>query len=158
MSTTLKWGLITGMVYVVFELLKNLMGLQQGGGMMGMGMQFLILIITFFTIYLGVKESRDEDHGGQLTMGEGFKTGMQIVLIASILAGVYVLIYGLIIDPEYGDKIQDNLREQWDAQNMTEEQQDMALKWTGWMLNPLLMAPVTIAWVLFWGLIKSLVA
>ena len=62
MSITLKWGLITGMVYVIFSLVSNMLGLQQGGGSSA-GLGILIYLLqwggTFFTIYMGVKEIRD---------------------------------------------------------------------------------------------------
>ena len=80
MSTVLKWGLITGAVYVIFSLVSNLLGVQQGGGgSMGLGflINFLMMVATFFTIYLGIKEARDQDLGGYLTMGQGFITGIE---------------------------------------------------------------------------------
>ena len=80
MSTTVKWGLITGMVYVFFSLISNMLGLQEAGssGNMGIGMLVNVLLfgVTFYTVFLGVKEWRDQDMNGYSTTGEGFKAQM----------------------------------------------------------------------------------
>jgi amino acid transporter len=161
MSTTLKWGLITGMVYVLFSLISNMLGIQQGGGgNMGLGLlvNFLLMLATFFTIYLGVKETRDQDLGGFLTMGQGFMAGLKMALIAGVIAGLFTLIYMKFIDPDMTDRIMEGAEAQWDEYNVPEEQREMSRKFTGMFLNPFIMAPFMILWIAFWGVIKSLVA
>ena len=94
MSITLKWGLITGMVYVIFALVTNMLGLQQSGGgsvVIGMLMNALLLGITFFTIYSGVKETRDNEMEVRYNIGQAFKTGMAIAVIAGAIAGLFTL-------------------------------------------------------------------
>lgn len=159
MSTTLKWGLITGMVYVIFSLLNNMLGVQPGGSNQSLSflMSFLLMVVTFFTLFLGVKEIR-EDLGGYLTFGQGFKAGMGIALIASVIAAIFTLIYMKFIDPDLGDKIMEGVEEQWEQAGMAEEQRDMARKWTSYMFNPVIMTLFMLVYVNFWGLIKSLVA
>ena len=96
MSTTVKWGLITGMVYVISSLISNLLGLQQGGGgSMGLGMLVNILLfgITFYTLFLGVKEVRDTELNGYLNMGQAFRSGMKIAVIAGVIGAIFSFIY-----------------------------------------------------------------
>ncbi len=161
MTTTVKWGLITGMVYVAFSLISNIMGLQQGGGgSMGIGMlvNFLLLVATFFTIYLGIKELRDQDLGGFLTVSQGFMAGLKMALIAGVIAGLFTFIYMEFIDPTMGDKIMAASEEQMDKMNVPEENREMSMKWTSFMVNPVFMAAFTIIWIAFWGMIKAVVA
>ena len=160
MSTTLKWGLITGMVYVIYSLISNMLGLQQGGMGMGLGLlaNIVIMLATFFTIYLGIKESRDTDLNGYMTMGQGFMTGFKIALIAGLIAGIFAFVYAKFIDPDMADKMMSTAEEQWDEMNVPEEQREMSRKITGMFLNPVIMAPFMILWVLFWGVFKSLIA
>ena len=162
MSTTVKWGLITGLVYIVFSLIGNVTGIQQagGGGSMGLGflLNILIMVATFFTIYMGVKETRDEVLGGYLTMGDALKSGMKIALIAGIALAVYSLLYATVIDPHMMDKAMEAAEEKWDEMGMSEEQREMSRKWAGMFMNPYILAPFLICWVAFWGLLKSLVA
>jgi hypothetical protein len=40
------------------------------------------MIITFFTIYMGIKEIRDGELNGEMTTGIAIRKGMKIALIA----------------------------------------------------------------------------
>lgn len=163
MSTTLKWGLITGMVYVVFSLISNMLGLQQGGGSMGSAglgilLNAVLMLITFFTLYRGVREIRDEDLDGNLNMGQAIRKGMAIALIAGVMLGVYMLIYAYLIDPHMMDNAMEAVEAKWDEMGIPEEQREMSRKFTKMFMNPAILAPFSIIWVAFWGLLKSLVA
>ena len=160
MSTTMKWGLITGAVYVIFALINNILGVQEGGGfsMLGLLTNTIILGATFFTIYSGVKEIRDTELDGFLTFGQGFKSGMGIALIACIVSAVFTYIYVSFIDPELINRVTAMTEAQWEEQNMPEEQMDVARQWMGYMMNPTFMSLIAAVSVIFWGLIKSLIA
>ena len=163
MSTAIKWGLITGMVYVVFSLVSNLLGIQGGmGGGSNVGMSYLVLLLitvaTFFTIYLGVKEYRDQDKGGYITLGEGFIQGLQIALIAGVISAIFMIIYTQVIDPDFTTKISESAEAQWEEMGMSEEQIENARKMSGWFTNPLALAAYSLFMAAFSGLIKSLIA
>ena len=161
MSTTLKWGLITGAVYIIFSLISNMLGLNQGGGgnaMLGFLMNVILFGVTLFLFYLGIKEVRDEDLGGYLNMGQAFRNGMKIAVVAGLIAAVFTFIYMKVIDPGLSDRILEGAEDQWDQQGMPEEQREMARKFTGMFLNPMLMAPFVLLWTVFWGMIKSLIS
>jgi len=149
MSITLKWGLITGMVYVIFSLVSNMLGLQQGsGGSAGLGILIYLLQwgSTFFTIYLGVKEIRENELGGYIDIGQAFKKGMAIALIGGLISALFTLIYMNFIDPEMGDRILEGAEDQWSRKIM------------GIFLNPWIMAPFVIVWIALGGMVKSLIA
>jgi len=159
MSNALKWGLITGMVYVLFSLGSNLLGLQNAGsGMMGILVNIVIMVITFFTIYMGIKEIRDEELNGELTTGIAVRKGLQIALIAGLLAAVFSVLYSTVIDPAFMERMMEASEAKFDEGNVPEAQREMSRTIMKFMFNPYVMAPFTIAWVVFWGLLKSLVA
>ncbi len=155
----MKWGLITGMVYVIFSLLNNMLGLQEGGGfsMLGMLSNTLVFLGTLVTVYLGVKEIRDTQLGGFLTFGQGFKSGMGIALIAALVSAVFSYIYLALIDPDFISKLMAATEAQWEKQNMPEDQMDVARKYMGYMMNPFIISLIAMVSVIFWGLIKSLI-
>lgn len=155
----MKWGLITGAVYIIFSLINNLLGVSEGGGfsMIGLLTNTLVLGVTFFTIYTGVKEIRDSELEGFLTFGQGFKSGLAIALIAAIIAAVFSYVYIAIIDPGMIDKIIAMTEAQWEEQNMPEAQMEQARTWMGYFMNPVIMSLIGAVSVIFWGVIKSLV-
>ncbi len=163
MSIALKWGLITGMVYVLFSLGSNLLGLQNssggaGGAMVGFLVNGILMVITFFTIYKGIKEIRDEELSGEMTTGLAVRKGMKIALIAGLLAGFFSVLYTKVIDPGFFDRMMEATEARFDQMNTPESQREMSRSIMKFMFNPLLTVPFTILWVCFWGLLKSLVA
>jgi len=159
MSTTLKWGLITGMVYVIFSLISNMLGIQQsGGGGLGWLVFLVSLIGSFITILLGIKETRDQDLGSYITFGQGFMTGFKIALIASVISAIFTLIYTKFIDPDFAEKMMEGVEAQWDKAGMPEENREVARKWTSYMFNPFIMSAMSLLISIFWGVIQSLIA
>ncbi len=162
MSTTMKWGLITGAVYVIFSLISNILGLQDGAsaGMAGLSfvLNFVLMIVTFFTIYLGVKEIRDQDQGGYISFGEAFKKGLTIAVIAGVVSGIFTLLYMTVIDPTMSEMIIQRAEEQLEQSNAPEEQREMTMKFTKYISSPLFLSPFILLYIALWGLFKSLIA
>lgn len=160
MSTTVKWGLITGMVYVAISLVNNLLGLQEPGnaGSAGLGMliSFTTFLITFLTIYLGVKEYKNEDLGGYLTTTQGFKAGLKMAFIAGIIAAVFSFIYMQFIDPGLMERIMAAQEEQFEE--IPEDRRKMMENIMGIFSNPIFLAFFTVIWITLWGMVKGLVA
>ncbi len=159
MSTTVKWGLITGMIYIIHSLLVNMLGLSKPGegfSLVPLLMNTILLVATFFTIYLGIKEVR-EANDGFITFGSAFKSGMGIVAITSVVAAIFTLVYVKLIDPGFSAEMISVIEGQWEEANMPEEQREVAAKWVGIMFKPAMLFVLTIVTVIFWGLIKSLI-
>jgi hypothetical protein len=158
MSIAVKWGLITGLVYVIFSLISNLMGLAQSGGVVPILINTVLMVITFFTIYRGIKEIRDEELNGQLTSGLALRKGMKIALIAGLLSAAFSLIYVKIIDPDFMNKVMEASEAKFDEMNAPEAQREMSRSIMKFFFNPVITVPFIILWTCFWGLLKSLVA
>lgn len=160
MSTTVKWGLITGMVNVFFGLIGNMLGVAEKGGftLISVALTVASLGATFYTIYLGIKETKEEKLGGYITVGQGFKTGMGIALIGSLIGFVFTLLYLNLIDPTMVDRITEMAESQWEQQGMSEEQIEVARGYSGMFMNAWFFSLMAIVSGLFWGLIQSIIA
>lgn len=155
----MKYGLICGLVYIIFgmgSLLLSSSGQPSPllGSLVGLGM----LIATFFVIFYGVKEFRDTANGGNLTIGDGLKLGALIALIAAILASAFTLLYHYVIDPGYLDRMMETMREGFEEQGMSDEQIESAMKWSNMFKSPILGAGFTIVWYCLWGFVKGLIS
>ncbi|MDX1408923.1 MAG: hypothetical protein R3330_12335, partial [Saprospiraceae bacterium] len=62
----LKYGVICGLVYIITGLISILSGIQSGNGGRALGILLMVVMIgaTFYVIYLGCKEYRDEVNDG----------------------------------------------------------------------------------------------
>lgn len=161
MSSALKWGLITGMVLIVQSLISTVIGVGTDPKMspfIGILISAVGIVVTFITIFMGIKEIRDTELNGYLSIGMAIRKGLKIALIAGLLLGVYSIIYSKLIDPGMMDRIMAAAEEQWQENNMTEDQMDMARKMLSIFKNPFLIAAFTILTTCFWGLIQSLIA
>jgi len=161
MSSAVKWGLITGMVLIVQNLLSSILGIGQDPDVspyLGILLTVVGLVISFFMIYMGIKEIRDNELHGYLTMGQAIRKGLKIALIAGILLAVYSVIYAKLIDPDMMDRVIAAQEEEWANRNMNEDQIEMAKKMMYIFKNPFLLAGIAIISTCFWGLIQSLIA
>ena len=154
----IKYGLICGLVYIIFGMGQILLGAQAQGGVTGILLGLGMLVATFFVIFYGVKEFRDNVNGGGLTTGQGVKLGVLIALIASVLTAVFNLFYHYVIDPELMERMLETMREGYEERGMTDQQIEQAVKWVEMFRNPALGAGFTIVWYCLWGLVKGLIA
>ena len=160
MSTKVKWGLITGAVYIIFSLINNLLGLMDEGGftLPALLSNTALFAVTFFTIFSGIKETKEQKLGGYLTFGQGFRSGMGIALIAALIVFAFTLIYLYLIDPGTIDKVMEMTEETWEKQGMPEEQREVSRKYMAMFMTPWAFSLIAIVSCIFWGLIKSLIA
>jgi len=84
----LVYGVISGLVIIVI----NTLSLELGIGQAWLG--FLVMFIAFSSIFVAVKQYRDETLGGVIRFGTGFLVGLGITLVASL---VYVLVWELYL-------------------------------------------------------------
>ncbi len=86
----LTYGVISGLVIIgsiVFSLVlsnagENMPALEWLG--------YLIMIVAFSVIFVGIKRYRDQELGGVIKFGTAFKLGFGITLVASI---IYVIVW-----------------------------------------------------------------
>jgi hypothetical protein len=119
-------------------------------------MSILSMAITIFLLFSAIKAYR-QGNGGFLKLSEGLKVGLATAAIAGVVAGFYAYLHYSFIYPEYIDIILDEAREGMSqAEGMTEEQKEQALKFTEKFTTPFVMATISLIGSLFFGFIISL--
>ncbi len=84
----LVYGAISGLVIIVINTLSLELGIEQEW------LGFLVMFIAFSSIFVAVKQYRDETLGGVIRFGTGFLVGLGITVVASL---VYVLVWELYL-------------------------------------------------------------
>ncbi len=154
-----KYGVICGLVYIVFGLVSILMSADSPGNTTVNIMITLVLTVaTFFVIFFGIKEIRDTANNGVLTVGEGVKSGLIIAFIAGLISAVFQLLYHYVIDPEYINRILEATREGLEDQGMSDEQIDQAMKFTSMFRSPMVIGGFSVVWTTFMGILKGLIS
>ena len=152
----IRYGLICSLVYIIGSLVNNLMS----SGTPNQMMQFLVNIVmfgvTFYLVYIAIKEWRESED--VMSAGKGLKMGVLIGLIAGVVASVFSLIYWTVIEPDFFEKTLAATEDAYIEQGMSDEQIEQILGVTRKILNPVVLIPITIIWVVFWGLIKGAIS
>ena len=84
----LVYGAISGLVIIVINTLSIELGIAH------VWLGFLVMFIAFSSIFVAVKQYRDETRVGFIRVGTGFLVGLGITVIASL---VYVLVWELYL-------------------------------------------------------------
>lgn len=155
----IKYGVICGLVYIILGLISLLLGTTtQSSPFIGILIGLAIVVGTFFVIFYGIKDFRDNVNNGALSIGEGVKLGALIALIAALLTVLFNQFYHYVVDPEYFDRMLASSREALEDRGMSDDQIDQTMKWTSMMQNPVWSIGFTIVWTTLWGLIKGLIS
>lgn len=148
----LKWGLILALINIVLNVVVYTMGLYHL-----LNFNFLILlIICSAAIFLALREFR-ETNGNLMTFGQGFGLGMLLSVTASVVVGLFDLVYKQFIDTTISAKQIGFIEEQYEASGMPPEAIEKALEFvTPWMSGPLSLFAIVLTY-LFIGLVCSLI-
>ena len=118
--------------------------------------------ITYAVLLGGVVISaifyRDKHLGGFITFKQSFIVGFYTAIFAGIIAAIYTAVFMSFAGEEVKAVIMQKAEESMIESNpeMTDEQIDMAMKWTGKMMNPVWLTTISLLSNLFFGAIFSL--
>jgi hypothetical protein len=116
------------------------------------------LILPFTLIYLAANNYKTKINHGFISLGETIKVGLTVCAIASLMYGVFYLIFDFIF-PEFKEELLIKIQEITVKQNptLTSEQLKMSMKFVKTFMNPYIVVPFTIVMYCVIGLIHSLI-
>jgi hypothetical protein len=131
-KNVLVFGLISGLVVsaimsIGMVTLKGDEGVQLSNNFM-MAVGYLSMLISFSFIYVAVKNFRDKQNGGLISIGHAFKMGLLITLIG---ATIYVISWALLYNfymPDFMDKYCNQIVEEAKATSSPAELQKLTEK------------------------------
>lgn len=147
----LKWGLISGVIFMIYTTIINVAGLFTN-----QSVQWIGLLVSIVVTILALREYRTLN-GGFMSYGEGVGLGTLMSVISGLVSITYNLIYTTFIDPTIRQQILDNAREQMENQGMPDEQIEQAMGFTEKIQSPGLQFVVGIIFAAIFGVIVSLV-
>lgn len=127
--TILRYGLIGGLVFIVYSLIGNITGITSPGA--GIGMLAITLVISI-AIYVGImviaiRSYRDQENNGYISFGKAFGIGLGVAVIAGIMSGAFTYLYVTMIDPSYFDTVIEETASLYERLGMSEEQIEQAM-------------------------------
>jgi hypothetical protein len=147
----LRYGLILGLVFVVFGLILQMTGLATNNWISSISYVFLIIAIVMG--HNAFKEGSD----GFMSIGQGIGIGTLMSLIAGTLSSIFTYIYIKFIDDSMMQMIKDKQIESMEAQGMDDAQIDQAMEIAGKFTSPEMILVFGILAITFFGFILALI-
>lgn len=151
-SQGMKWGLILGLMSTIVGLVVNLFDLYANDGIIQL-VSLALVLGAFIFAFLEFKAAND----GFMKFGEGFGMGMLILAIAGVLSSIFSYIYMKFIDTGIIERIKGIQYAEFEKQGLTDEQIEMAVSFSNWMMNPEMLTVVGFFANLFFGAIIALI-
>lgn len=146
MKPSIKYGLVSGTIGVLFNLVMYITGLNRTPSMQVI--QWLTIIIPIACMYMAIKTYRDEIGNGWITFGKAFNQAFIVGLVGGLIGSVYHFLYLKFIDPTYGDYLMQVQLEKLTEKGMSDEMIDQAMK----QMAPFMSPPVQFAFAIGFSL------
>ena len=117
-------------------------------------------VIMFAGMTYAAVNYRNKQLGGYISYGKSFSIHFFTGLFSGIVSGLFMILFMSFVGAEFTQQVLDQAEEEMLKQNpnMTDEQIDMALKFTGWMLHPVSIGILGVLSAAFLGAIYGLIA
>jgi hypothetical protein len=152
-KTCLKYGLILGLVSIVFSVLIYMFDLTFATWTI-----IPSLLLSFIVLFLLQRSYRDTYNNGFITYGKSLGVGVVIFIYASVIIAIYTYLLYTVIDPGMVDKQMAMAADKMVAKGIPEASMDAALKMQEKMLQPWIISLMGIFTTIFYGFILSLIS
>ncbi|MFY8110225.1 MAG: DUF4199 domain-containing protein [Bacteroidia bacterium] len=117
----------------------------------------LSLAVNTAILFFAMKSRKNDTLAGFMTFGQGFGTGMLIMIFGGLITAVYTFVFYSFIDPDFINKMLEISRTEMLKKDMSDEQIEQALEMSKKFMSPIMMTIFAYLGSLFFGLIISLV-
>jgi hypothetical protein len=151
-KAAMGYGALLGLGLIIISVIFYLIGKSDSGIV-----QYLNYAAIIAALIYGIKDYRDNYLGGYISYGKSLGTGTLIALFASIITAFYLFIFLSFIDQAFIANIVEKSMQAMREQNKTEEEIEMAMKYSHIWANPTMFAIISIIGTTFIGFIFSLI-
>jgi hypothetical protein len=149
----LKYGLIIGLVFIVYGMIIQFLGMDMQTIQYANYATYVFLIVAIVLAHKAFKEGGD----GFMSIGQGLGIGTLLSLVGSALSGVFSFIYLKFIDDSMLQKSLDYQMEQMESRGMSDEQIEQAMGYTEKFMTPGMAAAMSVIVLVIIGFIFSLI-
>lgn len=150
-STSVKWGLINGLIAIIFFVIVDFAG--QAGNQ---SLSWIGLVIFLILLILAHKEFKSEGDG-YMSFGQGLGIGTLIAIISSVISSVFTFIYVSFINTNMIDAIREKSIADMEAQGQSQAQIDQAMPFVEMFTSPVAMLVMGVLMGVLFGFIVSLI-
>lgn len=149
-STAIKWGLINGLISIIFFVIVDFAGMAGNQSLSWIG-----LVIFVILLFLAQKEFKNEGDG-YMSFGQGLGIGTLIALISSLISSVFTFVYVSFINTNMIDAIREKSIADMEEAGRSQAEIDQAMPFVEMFTSPAAMLIMGILMGVFFGFIASL--
>ncbi|MEM6362387.1 MAG: DUF4199 domain-containing protein [Bacteroidota bacterium] len=150
-KVSMKWGLITGIVSILFFILITITETDTSPGVTWLGLiPFIILVV------LAHKEFKTSGDG-YMSYSQGLGIGTLISLVSGVVSGIFRYIWVKFLDDGYNDRIQEAQIRAMEEQGLGEDQIEQALEISSGFTSPEIVLVIGLFVGVLFGFILSLI-
>ncbi len=157
--TGMRWGFILGCISAVLAIVEQMTGMVDYTGTKS---NFLPSLLTWLVVavccYMAVKQHRDTELGGYISISRSLGVTFWIGLIAGIISAIAAFIMIKFMMPDMKEKILDAVTTQMENKGQDPEQAKKGVEMMSWMFNPAMIAVFALLGTLFYTLIFGLIS
>ncbi len=154
MQIALKWGGYAGIALIIFDLVLYVLGMKSASG--GNPIQYLGFVIFIAFVVMSIKSYAESN--GYMSYGQGLGTGVLTSLIAGVIVAIYSYLFMTLIAPEFMEGALDAVKDQWEAQGMSDAEIEQAEGYAGMFMTPGVLTISALLMYTVLGLVISLIA
>lgn len=125
--TATRYGLIGGAVLILITLLSYIVLIPAGGTLLGLG-SILPFIAYVAMIVMAIRQHRDNELGGYITLNRCIGVGTLVMIVAILLNSVFNYVYTTFIDPTIIDQTLEATRGMYEMMGLDEDEIDEAIE------------------------------
>lgn len=151
-AIALRYGLICGVITVIYSLILNITELALTNKFLGW-ISFLIMLAA---MVMAMREFKRQNQGF-MSYGQGLGIGTLVVLISSIIGGIFTYIYVTLIDTGYIEKMRNMQVADMENRGMSDTQIEQGMAVADKMMTPGMIMVFAIVGGLVFGFLISLI-
>ncbi|SNT13743.1 Protein of unknown function [Ekhidna lutea] len=150
-SISMKWGVIYGLVGIIFLVVVDFAGMMQNRAVSWIG--YLILGALIFMAHKEYKSEGD----GYMSYSKGLGIGTLTTLIGGIINSLFFFVYISFINTEFVNLIKEKSIMDMEARGMSDAEIDQAMGFSEAFMSPVAMTIFSILGTVLFGFILSLI-
>ncbi|MBV6639751.1 MAG: DUF4199 domain-containing protein [Cyclobacteriaceae bacterium] len=150
-SVSIKYGLILGMIGIIYFILLDFLGKAQD-----QGWNYLGIVFSIVAFYFAYKEFK-EDGDGYMTYGQGLGIGTLASLISSVISGIFTVVYINYINSAFMENMRQMQIAKMEEQGMSDAQIEQAMPMVEMFSSPIAMFIMIIIFGTFFGFLVALI-
>jgi len=152
-SSSLQFGLLTGLVLIVFTLILFLAGVPEKSPV-----HFIGLVLYIGMLYWGMVNIRNRQLNGVMSYGKAFGTGFWIALFTAILVGIFTFFYLKYINQGFmANHLAEARIKMEERPGITQAQVEQGMKMVRIFASPIMSAIMALFWDVIMGTVLSLI-